>query len=206
MARSRRGCGVWLLFWIIIFLTLLILLVSNREKIKDRKWTKTFSNFIQKKMPGHDKKADAIPSETIRVTLYFVKYIESKDKLQLVSVPRDLKTGGTPLEDTLDLLLKGPTQKEEANGISSVFPANVKVKGVSVKNGTAYIDFNSEVESGVGIPMLQARLYQIVYTATQFPTVDRVKILINGDAKKTFSTEGLSIKHPLTRLKESPIF
>ena len=54
--------------------------------------------------------------------------------------------------------------------------------------------------------MLQARLYQVVYTATQFPEVDSVKILINGKSKNTFSSEGFSIRNPLKRPEKQPIF
>lgn len=75
-----------------------------------------------------------------------------------------------------------------------------------MNNKIAYLNFNSEVETGVGISMLQARLYQIVYTVTQFPEVEGVKILINGKEKNTFSIEGFSIKKPLKRLNQPPIF
>jgi|GEM_PF-3191479 len=208
--RRHSGCGIWLLFWIIIILALLILFLLNKGSFNVPKYFKSYkshkviNNNIKKNIIKNNIKKNIYMSK--KVSLYFVKYIEKSDQLELVPVTRQLKPTNTPLFDTLQLLLKGPTQMEADRGISSVFPANVKIRSVRVSNGIAYIDFNSDIETGVGIPMLQARLYQIIYTATQFSTVDKVRILINGRAKDTFSSEGLSIKHPLPRLKEKPIF
>ncbi len=43
------------------------------------------------------------------------------------------------------------------------------------------------------------RLGQIVYTLTQFPTVDRVQFRLEGKALTTLGGEGLMIRQPLTR-------
>lgn len=208
MARTRRkGCGVWLLFWIIIFMALLLLFMMKRGDFKDRgisKYLKSHTPAFLKSTKKRVAKKNVLTN--LKVKLYFVKYIERLDKLKLVYVERTIPKTDAPLMDTMKLLLKGPTQAEEAKGISSVFPAGVKIRDIRVKNGIAYIDFNSVIEMGVGIPMLQARLYQIVYTATQFPTVKKVRLLINGKKKDTFSVEGLSIKYPLGRLETEPIF
>ncbi len=207
MARGKRtGCGVWLLFWIIIFLAILILILLNKRNFKKSDISKYIKPYINKATRSKVISPVKKTPQKIKVYLYFVKYIESLDKLKLVCVERTIPATTTPLIDTLRLLIKGPTSQEESKGITSVFPGNVKLLGVNVKNGIAYIDFNSEIETGIGIPMLQARLYQIIYTATQFPAVKKVRILINGKAKDTFSAEGLSIKHPLGRLNSEPIF
>jgi len=54
--------------------------------------------------------------------------------------------------------------------------------------------------------MLEARLYQVVYTATQFEGIKGVRFLIEGKSKSVFSAEGLSIRKPLTRLSGTPVF
>lgn len=206
MARRRKsGCGIWLLFWIIIFLVILLIILQNKGHFKNKNITEKLNsvkNYILK-LP---KTKTSIKKYNLKINLYFVKHIQKTDQLALIKVSRKLKKTSTPLSETLRLLLDGPTQSEEKAGITSVFWANTKLKDIKISNKIAYLNFNPEFETGVGISMLQARLYQVVYTATQFPEVDKVKILINGKAKSTFSSEGLSIKHPLNRLKERAIF
>lgn len=205
MARRRKsGCGIWLLFWIIIFLVILLILLQDKTPFKNIKLAKKI-NKIKNSIIKKDIDTKEI-KKNHQVELYFIKHIEKSDQLVLTKVYRTLKPTNTPLKNTLNLLLLGPNQKEEKKGISSVFWANTKLKSAYIKGDIAYLDFNSEIETGVGISMLQARLYQVVYTATQFPEVQRVKILINGKEQKTFSAEGLSISRPLKRLNKQPGF
>ncbi len=206
MARKRKSrSGIWMLFWIIIILVVLIIFLQNK-KDKQGKVSGIFKkvkDYISEKI---EKDNVSVKGKKTDVELYFVRYVERKDQLELVKVTRSIPLSGTPLMDTINLLLKGPTSSEERRKISSVFLANTKLKSARISKNIAYLDFNSEIESGVGISMLQARLYQVVYTATQFPEVEGVRIKINGKAKNTFSTEGLSIKRPIKRLNKKPVF
>jgi spore germination protein GerM len=185
---------------------LIYLQVGEEKRTKPiKKHVDKVKNYILDKTT---KKSDPVTKKisSQNVELYFVKYIERKDQLALFKVDRTLSNSDTPLSDTIKRLLNGPSSSEESRKISSMFLANTKLRNARVSGGVAYLDFNSEVESGVGRSMLQARLYQIVYTATQFPNIQSVKILINGKSKNTFSSEGLSIRNPLTRLKTEAIF
>ena len=204
-----------MLFWIIILLVVLIIFLQNgkdregRGNLKQRLSNKAnrIKDYILKKSESDTrKKSNNLRTQKTDMELYFVKYIERKDQLALVRVTRRIRLSGTPLKDVIILLLKGPTLSEEKRKITSVFLGNTKLRSARIKKDIAYLDFNSEIESGVGISTLQARLYQVVYTATQFPEVNGVKILINGKAKNAFSTEGLSIRSPLRRLNREPIF
>lgn len=248
MAYSRRsGCGVWLLFWVIIFLTLLIIILLNKEEFnnfskkyikpekdkseiklkreselekekqlkteketkKDSKINYQISNkFLKNVQPSNNVSEfnQYKIKKEMKVLLYFVRYLEKEDRLKLVPVERTIEQSDTPLKDTINLLLKGPTPAEEMQNIISVFPANVKLLSAEVKNGIAYLNFNSNIEIGVGVSTMMARLYQIVYTATQFESVKGVQILIDGKYKESFSVEGISIKYPLKRLNTAPIF
>ncbi len=48
--------------------------------------------------------------------------------------------------------------------------------------------------------MMYSRLAQIVYTATQFPELDRVMLLIEGERRSYFSGEGLTlVEEPMMR-------
>ncbi len=207
MARRRKSrSGIRILFWVIIILVILIIFLQDKSPIKQgnlSKQAKKIKNYIFKNKKNQQT---FIGNKKITAELYFIKYVEKNEKLVLVKVERNIPLSDTPLTDTINLLLEGPNPSEEKKGITSVFWSSTKLRKAKIKNNIAYLDFNSEIETGVGISMLQARLYQIVYTATQFPEVKSVKILINGKKKNTFSTEGLSIKNPLARLNRKPIF
>jgi len=214
MARRRKSnSGFLLLLFIIIFLVILLIflqenknkkkLLNNYKRIKNR--LKVSTKIFNKKSKQQENKI--VKPSYKRVFLYFAKYNEKSDKLELIKIERQIPHSDTPLMDTINLLLKGPTKKEEKKyHLTTLFWNNTRLLNAYIKNGIAYLDFSPEIELGVGISMLRARLYQIVYTATQFPNIDGVRILINGKKKDVFSAEGLSIKRPLKRLSEKPIF
>ena len=51
----------------------------------------------------------------------------------------------------------------------------------------------------VGMDGYQAQLMQIVYTATEFGTVNSVQFLIEGQKKEYLGSEGIWIGSPLSR-------
>ena len=96
-------------------------------------------------------------------------------------------------------LLKGPTQIEVASGFATAIPAGSRLLGLVVENGIATADLSQEFESGGGSLSARLRLAQLVYTLTEFPTVQGVLVEIEGQLATTFSSEGIVIDAPLTR-------
>lgn len=96
-------------------------------------------------------------------------------------------------------LLAGPTAEETAYGLSTIIPENTELRGVTVKAGTATVDLSGEFDSGGGTLSMTMRLAQVVYTLTQFPTIDRVLFRIEGVPVTTFGGEGIMIGTPQTR-------
>ncbi|MGB6057317.1 MAG: GerMN domain-containing protein, partial [Microthrixaceae bacterium] len=106
---------------------------------------------------------------------------------------------GAPARSAMDALLKGPTASDRAAGLSTAIPAGTKVLGLNIAGGLATIDLSSEFGSGGGSLSMQARVAQVVYTLTQFPTVQRVSFRMNGKAVTALGGEGLMINTPQTR-------
>lgn len=78
-------------------------------------------------------------------------------------------------------LLKGPTLEEETNGYSTAINYRVKVQSLSIKDKTAYVDFDETLEKAVGGSCRVAAIRsQITNTLKQFATVEDVVISING--------------------------
>lgn len=97
-------------------------------------------------------------------------------------------------------LLEGPSPHEVATGpITSAIPDGSQLNGVSIEDGVATVDLSSEYESGGGSHSVFVRLAQVVYTLTQFPTVDSVVFRIEGQIVTVFSAEGVVLDGPVGR-------
>ena len=100
---------------------------------------------------------------------------------------------------TMRALLAGPTAAERAAGLSTAIPAGTSLRGVAITAGTARVDLTGRYESGGGSLSMSARLMQVVFTLTQFPSVQRVTFLLDGTAVRVFGGEGTMLDHPATR-------
>ncbi len=99
----------------------------------------------------------------------------------------------------LEALLEGPDSFEEDYGLRTAIPDGTQLLGLSIDGGIARVDLTSEFESGGGSASMQARLAQVVYTITQFPTVKGVVFSLDGEPIDVLGGEGIIIDHPLTR-------
>ncbi|WP_407427944.1 GerMN domain-containing protein [Treponema sp.] len=135
-----------------------------------------------------------VPS-TVKTKIYFVS-----DSVPIVrkEVTKNVKKD-TPLMDALNMLLAGPSLSEVKNGYRSLIPQGTRLLSVSVKNGVASMSFSEEFQfNQYGTEGSLAQLMQVVYTASEFSTVDSVQILIEGQ-KRDYLTEGVWIGSPLSR-------
>lgn len=96
-------------------------------------------------------------------------------------------------------LLKGPTPSETSNAWGTAIPAGAQLLGLDISGGVATVDLSSEFESGGGSLSARMRLAQLVYTLTEFPSVQSVMLEIDGQRATTFSSEGIVIDGPMTR-------
>jgi hypothetical protein len=99
----------------------------------------------------------------------------------------------------INSLLQGPTVAEHSAGLTSAVPPNTRLLGIGIRNGLATVDLTSEYQSGGGALSMQTRLGQVVYTLTQFPTVQSVRFRLDGSPVNVFSSEGIVLDHPVGR-------
>jgi spore germination protein GerM len=133
------------------------------------------------------------PTET-RGSIYL---IQESNKI-LVKVNRPLNAN-TPLTDSINALLAGPTPDEIMRGIESFVPEGSRLLSVKVEGTTAVLDFNQEFRYNTrGSEGCAAQIKQIVWTATEFPNVRDVQFLIEGE-KVNFLSEGVVIRNPIGR-------
>ena len=139
-----------------------------------------------------DGDGDGVGTGSTTITVYF---LDSEG----VAVPVE-RTVTTPrvAEAAMEAIIDGPTDSERAAGLSSAMPADALLLGLTVADGTATVDLSQEAEAGGGSLAVLGRLAQVVYTLTDFATVDSVQLLLDGERVDYFSGEGVLIADPLT--------
>ena len=90
--------------------------------------------------------------------------------------------------DALRLLI----ENEQAD--QTAIPGGTKLLGLSVADGEATVDLSREFESGGGSASMQARVAQVVYTLTQWPTIDSVTFRLDGEAVDAIGGEGVQAR------------
>jgi len=98
----------------------------------------------------------------------------------------------------LEELIAGPAAGD-GERVSSALPAGTRLLGLNIEDGLATVDLSAEFESGGGSLSMQMRLAQVVFTLTQFPTVDRVEFRLDGEPVDVFSGEGIVLDGPVDR-------
>ena len=134
--------------------------------------------------------------ETTEARLFFAE-VDSNGSIFRYEEKRSIPKTNSPLTTTINELLLGPSQSDINH--RSFIPEGTKLLGASVKNGVATLNFSEEVQYNVyGIEGARTQLMQVVYTASVFPTVKSVQILIDGEKKEYLGSEGVWIGTPLT--------
>jgi germination protein M len=132
-------------------------------------------------------------TKPLALKVYFMR----NDKLVVAgrTVPTTKAVGRAALLQ----LLAGPSPADKARGMATCVPARTKLLGLSVAHGTATVDLSKSFARGGGSLSMTARLAQVVYTLTQFPTVSRVVFWMEGRRVTVFGGEGIMLDHPATR-------
>jgi hypothetical protein len=131
-------------------------------------------------------------------TLYFI-HVDPDGAILRTRVTRTLPVTESPLENTLNMLLQGPSAEERRRDLLSLIPPGTKLLSVIVRDATASINFSEEFQFNTyGVEGYVAQLQQIIWTATEFPTVKSVRILIEGRVVD-YLGEGIMIGGPLNR-------
>ncbi|MDU2064193.1 MAG: GerMN domain-containing protein [Sporomusaceae bacterium] len=125
----------------------------------------------------------------------FNLYFPSDDGAHLVMEPRTFPLNDQPAHMAVEALLTGSNQPHTAK----VFPAGTKLRQLTIKDGVAYVDFNKALLKGNGGSATEMLLVtSLVNTLTEFSTVDKVQILVEG--KKIDTLYGhMDLSVPLSR-------
>jgi germination protein M len=146
--------------------------------------------------------ASPTPGATTTVRAYFYLADRAGGEPGLVPVLREVPATKAVGSAALRALLAGPTAKERSSrpAISTTIPQGVQLLGLSIKDRVATVNLSREFESGGGSASIIGRLAQVVYTVTQFPTVDAVRFQLDGEPAPVFGGEGVLLEKPVGRV------
>ena len=120
------------------------------------------------------------PTATTSAKLFFAQ-VDADGNVNRKSVVRKIPKSDSPLTDTIKALLAGPTSSEKC---MTLIPQGTRLLSASVRGGIAALNFSEEFEfNAIGADGYRAQLMQVVFTATEFATVESVQFLIEGQRK-----------------------
>jgi hypothetical protein len=105
----------------------------------------------------------------------------------------------------LRALFGGPDGQERAAGLSTAVPPGTALLGLTIAGGVATLDVTGTFGSGGDSLPMTARLAQVVYTLTQFPSVQTVRLKMDGRLLTALGGGGIPLDHPIGRLDAAVI-
>ncbi len=114
------------------------------------------------------------------LTIYFAKF--SDTDAWLVPVERPLPHTEEVARAAIQELIKGPNT---GSGLKAVIPATVQIRSISIANGVCSLDLSKEIltdAAGIGVSATTEELLlaAVADTLTEFPTINQVKLTIEG--------------------------
>jgi hypothetical protein len=103
-----------------------------------------------------------------------------------------------PEEGSVAALLDGPDGFETDIGMTTQIPDGTELLGMTITDSEATVDLSSQFQAGGGTLSMQLRTAQVVFTVTQFETVDTVTIHLDGNEVEGIGGEGIPANN-LTR-------
>ncbi|WP_028783379.1 GerMN domain-containing protein [Thalassobacillus devorans] len=100
---------------------------------------------------------------------------------------------------SLEYLVKGgPVTELLPNGFEAVLPAGTEILGLNLKDGTMIVDVSKEFADYA--PEDEQKILQaMTYTLTQFDSVERIKLWINGHEQEVMPVNGTPISSGVSR-------
>jgi spore germination protein GerM len=135
------------------------------------------------------------PAEKGELAVYWV----NNDGTDLSPSPLVLTESGLSgeqqLQQALARLLKGPANAD----VASAIPDGTQLNQVVIKPDGVHVDISQAFTSGGGSVSMQARLGQLIYTASSLQPNVPVWIRVDGEPLTVLGGEGLEVAQPMTR-------
>ncbi|MGN0954356.1 GerMN domain-containing protein [Dialister sp.] len=118
----------------------------------------------------------AIPAEAEATLLY---YKASDDGLKIIPQSMKVKARDRTAKTALEEMIRADRKAKYP-----ILPAGLSLKSIAIKEGTAYADFSSELNSLKGETAESLFIAMTVDTLTEFPNINEVVIRTEGKSPK----------------------
>jgi hypothetical protein len=92
----------------------------------------------------------------------------------------------------MEALLAGPNDVEAGIGMEATLGEHTQLLGIEIADGVATVDLSGDFVNDTGAD-IALRVAQVVFTLTQFPTVDRVTLTIEGFTAPTVGFDAIPV-------------
>ena len=151
----------------------------------------------------------ASPAATTTVRIYLFQPDPAGGDAHLVPVLRTVPATQAVATAAVRELLAGPARRaiqprlavpaSDEDGLLTMIPADTRLLGITIDGSVATVDLTGAFESGGGSMSMFGRLAQLIYTVTQFPTVDTVRLRLDGQPVESIGGEGVIVSPGLGR-------
>ena len=141
-----------------------------------------------------------VPDQYVRA-YFLIDEVEGEAGPFIRPVTRTIEPTVEVARAAISALIAGPTAEEQAGtpAISGGLPDGTMLLGLTIADGAARVDLSAEIEDVGGTFGETAVLAQLVFTLTQFPTVDEVVLLIEGEEVEFYGSHVMGVTPSLTR-------
>lgn len=158
----------------------------------------------QEELPDSEQDSEETLAHLRKTVFYFVN-----ERGFLVPVTRDIPwvegIGRAALESLVDSEELRIELAEK--GLRAPLPEGTQVLGMTIRDGLAKVDFNSNFLQSPDLEAEQNAIDAVVYTLTEFPSVDEVQILVEGkqidktpngnQLKEVFKRQNINLERPV---------
>lgn len=131
--------------------------------------------------------------------LYFIR-VTDDGRTFPQRVVRPVYYASSPLTETIQTLIAGPSGSELDDGLLNLIPEGTSLISAHVSDGVAFLNFNQSFRfNPLGAEGTVAQLLQVIYSSTEFPTVERVQFLVEGEQVDYLGGDGIYVGEPLGR-------
>ncbi|MHB1651848.1 MAG: GerMN domain-containing protein [Desulfitobacteriaceae bacterium] len=143
---------------------------------KDGNTKGSIGDWIGKGTAAPTLQTSVLPSDGKTVTLFFGdttgKYLVKEER----TIPKTLSLA----RETINQWLKGPAVVSKGSGSQAVVSPTTALLDIAVKDGVATVDLSKEFNQPYGKITPELKLYGLVNTLSQFPTVREVHLRVEG--------------------------
>jgi germination protein M len=187
-------------FMFAVYMTLLFLLNGCSGYIyNNNNVNKDSEKSVSEIEPEENQESSTIPIQPVLLpdiktynTILLKVYYQDRDGC-LIPVTRRIKKQEAIARAAVTGLIDSSINREELQyfGLYPTIPEGTKIRGINIRDGVATIDFDGEFLNSISDIAEKNMITSIVYTLTQFDTVEGVKIWVNGysDKKLKYGTD-----------------